>query len=293
LNGIARSPGQGSVAAAGGPHVVRVTVLRAADVGFWGLQPLAQQFLTARERVEFGRIRSAAVRGRRVACRGWLRMLLGESLGMAPTAVALSRSVHGRPELLHGPRGVFNVSQSDGVVVVAVLRPPWPRGGLRIGVDIETPVRRWTPDLAAALYSEAELGWLAARPAAQRDAGFLLLWTLREAVLKADGRGLSMDLRQIRLQPPDALRWEASGDGGRVTLQASPLIDPQRWCCWVRQQDGAVCALAVHGGEGAPLEVELECIDEAAAIARMRCALAAALPVANVGYRTEQARPQA
>jgi phosphopantetheinyl transferase len=165
------------------------------------------------------------------------------------------------------------VSQSDGVVAVALWQQPGSAPPpLRIGVDVETPGRRWTPDLAAALYSEPELAWLNGHPVDQRDAAFLLLWTLREAVLKADGRGLSMDLRQIRFRPR-AAGGRSDSEGG-VEVEESALIDPHRWRCWTRQEGRVVCSLAIHGrGADAPLAVEIERLDEAAATARMAAAV--------------------
>jgi 4'-phosphopantetheinyl transferase len=255
-------------------NVVLLSLLDAGDDGFWHLLPLAQQLLTPQERVEFGRVRSASVRGRRIACRAWLRLLLGEALGMPPQAVALSRERHGRLELVDGPRGIFNVSHSDGVAAIALLQQPWATSPLpRIGIDVETPGRRWTPELAQALYSDSELAWLNGRSVDQRDDGFLLLWTLREAVLKADGRGLSMDLRQIRFRPHAEPEHARSGGRG-IDVEESALIDPERWCCWTHREGRLVCSLALHGyGCKAPLGVDIERFDARAATARMEDAV--------------------
>jgi phosphopantetheinyl transferase len=246
-----------------GAPLILLSLIDAGSAGFWRLLPLAQQLLTAQERIEFGRVRSAAVRGRRIVCRAWLRVLLGEVLDSPPAAVELRRERHGRLELVDGPRGIFNVSQSDGMAVVALLQRPWPRGpSPRIGVDIETPARRWTPELAQALYSAPELSWLQTRAAEHRDAAFLRLWTLREAVLKADGRGLSLDMRQLRFCP-DSADDDASGcaGAGSVQVDETALMDPRRWCCWTRQEGRAVCAIAVHGDCDAAIDIEIERLD--------------------------------
>jgi 4'-phosphopantetheinyl transferase len=253
--------------APGGPGdapVILLSLIDAGSDGFWRLLPLAQQLLSAQERIEFGRVRSAAVRGRRIVCRAWLRVLLGEALDRAPAEVELRRERYGRLELVDGPRGVFNVSQSDGMAAVALLQRPWQAArSPRIGIDVETPARRWTPELARALYSPPEFEWLQARAAEHRDAAFLRLWTLREAVLKADGRGLSLDMRQLRFCP------DSGGDGppgcagaGSVQVEETALIDPRRWCCWTRQEGRAVCAIAVHGDHcDAAFDIEIECLD--------------------------------
>jgi 4'-phosphopantetheinyl transferase len=246
-----------------------VTVLRGSDAGFPRLVQLAEPLLSADERAEFERIRAHSARGGRIVCRAWLRVALGRMLGLPPAEVTLVRSASGRLELASGPRGFFSVSMSDGVIALA-MHDPWqsPRP-LQLGIDVEAMARRWAPELAAALFGEQEIAWLLARPEHERDAAFLSLWALREALLKADGRGLSLDLAEVRFAPDASGAWQIGGLAGAVQLRASAEVDPLRWRCWLRQDADAVCALAVHGLDPtAILQVDVETIDEAEALAR-------------------------
>lgn len=242
---------------------VRLLLLHAREPGFQRLLPLATRVLTPVERFEFERIRAPGARGRRIVCRAWLRTLLGRESGLAPQDVPLRRALHGRLELAGGPPGFFNVSHTDGVVAIGMVTPWSRRAGLVLGVDVETPTRRWSAELAGSLFGEAELGWLSQRPPETRDSAFVLLWSLREAVMKADGRGLAVDLAQIRFVPSDAAPWCVDRGGALVEPCHSDLLDTRHWRCWGEQRRDAVCALALRGA--APhsgLRVAVQRVDE-------------------------------
>jgi 4'-phosphopantetheinyl transferase len=265
---------------------VSVLLLRADDPEFSTLQPLLEPLLADHEREEFDRIRSPAARGRRIACRGWLRWWLGGLLDIAPARVPLLRTASGRIELASGPPGFFNVAQSDGLVAIALLDPTAWRAPMQLGVDVEAMQRRWSPDLAAALFGEQELAWLMARPEVERDAAFLSLWALREAVIKADGRGLSLDLGALRFAPEDRPPWRPADCAGLVRLNPSALVEPSQWACWLRQSDYAACAVALHCEELPPLlRISIRTVGEGDAA----CALHA--PLTAVGMNDPVTRP--
>jgi 4'-phosphopantetheinyl transferase len=250
---------------------ISIVLLRGADAGFSMLQPLAEELLAVDERAEFDRIRAQAARGGRIACRAWLRATLGQLLGLRPSEVPLVRSGSGRLELASGPRGFFNVSQSDGVIAVAIGDPWQSLYPLQIGIDVEVMARRWSPDLAAALFGEDELAWLLERPETERDAAFLSLWSLREALLKADGRGLSLDVGEVRFSPDGSGAWRIGGAAGEVRPRMSGRADRGGWRCWLRQDALAVCALAVHGlPADALLHVDVRTLDETQAMVELR-----------------------
>ena len=122
--------------------------------------------------------------------------LLGIYLGLPATAVALVEGEHGRPELA-GPWGQvlqFNWSHSGDAALIAVAR------GVTPGVDIERlrPRSRAMP-LAERFFHPAETTALAALKATEQEHAFLQLWTGKEAVLKAMGRGIAFGLDRLRL----------------------------------------------------------------------------------------------
>lgn len=125
-----------------------------------------------------------------------LRRLLAGYLGTVLDDVVLTDATHGRPELggTHGGRIRFNWSHSGDRALVAVARSVQP------GIDLEHRARRGARDvlaLAQRFFAAQEAQALAALPAEERSSAFLQLWTVKEAVLKAQGRGLAYGLHRV------------------------------------------------------------------------------------------------
>ena len=107
-------------------------------------------------------------------------------------------------------RSPFNLSHTDGLVACAVTR--------------ETPTSAWTSnvptaspdsrDIASRYFSAAELTQLDACPEDQRAARFIELWTLKEAYVKAIGRGLGHPLNTFAFSfdETSGLRFDARTD---------------------------------------------------------------------------------
>ena len=82
----------------------------------------------------------------------------------------------------------FNVSHTDGLVALAVIR------GYRLGVDVERVTRVVTEGVAARHFAAEEVRDLRALPAERQPAAFFEYWTLKEAYIKARGMGLALPL---------------------------------------------------------------------------------------------------
>ena len=52
-----------------------------------------------------------------------------------------------------------------------------------------------------------ERHWLAGKPVAERPGSFLLLWTRKEAILKAIGSGIACSLARVHSLPPVVRGW--------------------------------------------------------------------------------------
>lgn len=139
------------------------------------------------------------------AARDVLGRLLRAYAGLA-AAPELERSEFGKP---HAPAagGVeFNLSHSGPRALLAFARQ------LPLGVDLERGERRVDPDEIARRFFDAdEADALGRLPAEARRRTFLQLWTRKEAVLKALGRGLAFGL--------DRLAFAVADDGGVGPLQ--------------------------------------------------------------------------
>lgn len=162
-----------------------------------------------------------------------LRRTLAAYLGIDPGEVVLDASAHGRPRLdpAHGAALDFNWSHSGHHALIAIAR------GIAPGIDVERrrPQPRALP-IARRFFDDAEAGALAALPDAARDDAFLELWTAKEAVLKAHGRGIGYGLRRLCVEASPAqlrlLRFDDE-DVGAWQLQrlavAPELIAAMAW----------------------------------------------------------------
>ena len=148
--------------------------------------PLAEtaylaQLLHPAEQVRLKRFVQAEAALHFLAGRLLLRRALQE-YQLAPPNAAVSEGAE-KPFLINFPSIDFNISHSGGLVVCAVST------GGRIGVDTE---RVKTLDMSAFqdYFSEKERQWM--QKTASPEQAFFRLWTRKEALAKADGRGLSL-----------------------------------------------------------------------------------------------------
>jgi 4'-phosphopantetheinyl transferase len=176
-----------------------------------GLAGAAADLLSDVEQARADRLRQPDDRLRSTTAAALLRVVAGDLAGVPPADLDVVRRCrscggpHGRPELpgtgLHA-----SVSHAGGWCVVALtdLGP--------VGVDVEA-VRQVD---VAALSSAV----LAPEEAVPDLPGFYVLWTRKEAVVKATGEGLLVPLDQVVVaapgEPPTLVRCPGVADGGGV-----------------------------------------------------------------------------
>lgn len=202
--------------------------------------------LTEPERERAGRQRAGRVREQFVVARACLRVLLGAALGSAPSAIAIVEDAHGKP---HTPQGghqsiAYNLAHSGGWIVIGLRR-----GGV-IGVDLEWMDRETDPlSVAEAAFHPEEVARLASIPdAARQRREFFACWVRREAVAKADGRGLSLPAASMQV-PVGAAAWTTvQVESGR------PDRDRAYAVCDVDLRADFAAAVAVDGVPGPILQ---------------------------------------
>ncbi len=149
-----------------------------------------------------------APRHRFTLCRAALRSVLCHQLGCSNEHLAFGTSEHGKPyAIVRGRRAAvsFNVSHS-GVHGLIALAP-----GGRVGIDVEERVpHRNLDELIEAVFGPNEKHELAAANNHDRLDLFFRLWTMKEALSKAHGMGLSLDVSRFEI-PPDMRAGATSG----------------------------------------------------------------------------------
>lgn len=120
-----------------------------------------------------------------VVARGILRTLLSGFTGTSAEQLRFNYGISGKPSLVDREDIHFNISHSAELALFA-FSPDRP-----VGVDVENerPVRRLL-DVAQRFMSDDELRTLVNTAPDERDAAFLKAWVVREARLKAEGKGV-------------------------------------------------------------------------------------------------------
>lgn len=136
--------------------------------------------LPAHEQARAAAYLNREARDRFCAGRVLLRRVLGERLGLAPTAVPLVIAPGGKPALSPPHTGVhFSLAHAGALVVVAVA------DGEPVGVDVERvrPMRE-ADAMARLAFSAEEREALLRLPEAERQQGFFAAWVRQEATFK-------------------------------------------------------------------------------------------------------------
>lgn len=175
------------------------------------------------------------------------RLLLSALTGRKPAELEFVAEAHGKPRLAGNETIHFNLSHTSGMSVVACSRIG------PVGVDVEcrslVPIEK---DAAKLVLRDDELEIVEA--AADRDLAFRRFWTAKEAVAKAEGKGLCMPMRDLsavndvivtsttawqvwQYRPSDrhllALAWEIVNGAGSNAPARLHLLDKATLEQWI------------------------------------------------------------
>jgi 4'-phosphopantetheinyl transferase len=194
-----------------------------------------RQTLSPGECERADRYRFEADQRRSVIGRGYLRLLLGEILGLSPDRLQIVCDEFGKPGLFPALMQ-FNLSHSGDMILIAITRDR------AVGVDVEKIRTDLEMDsVAGRFFSANERKALASISGPGRWEAFFKCWTRKEAYLKAKGVGLSLPLDQfdVSFLPNEEVRLLETrpdhNEAGRWNLR--PLAMPP----------GYVAALAAEG----------------------------------------------
>jgi 4'-phosphopantetheinyl transferase len=172
-----------------------------------------------------------------VISRAFLRSALGAYLKTSPRELRFWTTSHGKPELTGHPDLRFNLSHTEGMAVLGIVRQR------EIGIDVESLTREVnTLELADRFFSAVEAKWVRSQPESEQTRAFLYCWTAKEAYVKAHGEGLSLPLDGFSVIPtlqPSPLHLDVFGDAS----------ESARWSMWQLEMPAGFCAaLGVEGG---------------------------------------------
>lgn len=126
-----------------------------------------------------------------------LREILAEYLLQSAETINFEIAENGKPWLkskLENKPIYFNLSHSGYKALIAITSI------CEIGVDVEKQKNMTElEEIAKRFFSQKECNALLALPNSQRQAAFFRIWTRKEAVIKANGLGMSMPLDKFNV----------------------------------------------------------------------------------------------
>lgn len=150
----------------------------------------------------------------RYLLRHWLALRLMED----PARIPIRIDAKGKP-WLDRPGWQFNISHCGDLLALAI------GNGGSLGIDLES--RQLDPiqihRLARRYLSQEEQDWLAHSPVPGQD--FIRLWTVKEAVLKAQGGGIANNLQRVH--------WKAGSPLARFDDQPYRLYQAPLGAAWL------------------------------------------------------------
>lgn len=177
--------------------------LQPGEIHVWGFR-LASTYaevaeimdpLSQPEKDRASRCRFEKDQARFISGRATLRLLLGLYTGIPPEKIAFRYEAQGKPMLADSPAWQFNLSHSRELALFAIGREQ------PVGIDLEQIDPAFPcAEVAEDILSEAELHQLSARDPADRLPLFFQIWTAKEALLKAVGKGFSIEPKSIELR---------------------------------------------------------------------------------------------
>lgn len=155
--------------------------------------------LDSNEQADARRRRAGQIRDHFTIGRACLRVVIGNAQGIDPRDVTIAKGSHGKPETpAIGGRGLsFNLAHSSDTLLIALRQ----QGA--VGVDVEHFGRSIDiMEVAQAHFTEDETNSLAALTDPEaRLTTFYRYWTRKEAIGKADGRGLLLPMASFDVSP--------------------------------------------------------------------------------------------
>lgn len=203
-----------------GPGEIHLWFARHGAMDDAALEARYRTLMNDAERAQERRFYFAKGQRRYLVTRALVRSVLSRYSPAPPEAWTFATNEFGRPEIAGGCDISFNLSHSDGLIVLGIRR------GGDLGVDVEDLDRRDAPlDIAGNYFGKLEVAHLTSLPQACRHRRFFEFWTFKESYIKARGMGLSLPLDGFEFAFPD-------DRSVRIAIRNDLMDDPARWRFW-------------------------------------------------------------
>jgi 4'-phosphopantetheinyl transferase len=173
-----------------------------------GMRDRCLSLLSKGELARYTQFRMATMREEYLAAWVLCRTVLSRYTGIGPSEWRFEPDVHGKPTIIEPDRFRpfrFNLTHTPGLVVCIVSRVG------EVGVDAEQTSQTVDPSLVARhFFSRRQQARFAALSSRERTVSFFEQWVLKEAYVKAIGKGLAYS--------PERLTVEQGDDGQPVAF---------------------------------------------------------------------------
>lgn len=124
-----------------------------------------------------------------IVCRGLLKLILAKEIGVDVSRIELSKDANKKPFLAFCPELHFNVSHAENYALIAL-------GVQELGVDVEYLSKDFNfIEILPTVFSAPEISVVLT--AENKNKTFYKLWTRKEAIVKATGKGIDDNLVEI------------------------------------------------------------------------------------------------
>ncbi|MBN1516580.1 4'-phosphopantetheinyl transferase superfamily protein [Candidatus Sumerlaeota bacterium] len=192
--------------------------------------------LSPDERERAAAMRHAGARENFMQTRAILRRILADALQTAPETLRFTAGPQGKPRLAGETHDAlnFNVSHTDGLALIALCREA------RVGVDAERLREIEAAKLARRYFAVEERRVIDAAAPERRLETFFAVWTLKEALLKATGEGVTRPLNNFAVSPHEDGTASLLRDDHRAAATGAWTL------VWRREASGHIIAAAVE-----------------------------------------------
>lgn len=123
-----------------------------------------------------------------------IRRIICSKLGISNNAINFKTNEYGKPFLPYYPNFYFNSAHSGDYIVCAV-------GDSHVGIDIEE-IKQIEMTIAEHFFAMQETQYILSQPDEKRLKAFYQIWTMKEAYIKRDGKGLRIPLNSFNVLDP-------------------------------------------------------------------------------------------